>query len=703
MNEGSKIFKTTCPLDCPDTCSVLVTVEDGRVTRLSGDPQHPFTRGFLCHKVAHYDRRLYSPLRILHPLRRVGPKGEGRFERISWDAALDEITDRFRAITAQYGAEAILPYSYGGSLGIVHRLAGHRFFYRLGASRLRRTICDPAAMAGWEMTIGKNIGTDLAQAQFSDLIVIWGMNIAATNVHFVPIIKAAKKRGARVVQIDPYRNRTSHLADEQLMPRPGTDAALALGLMHVLVKEELVDHDYIQKHTVGFDQLRARVLGEYPVGRVSKITGVPEDQIVRLARDYGRARAPFLRIGFALTRHDNGGMAMRTIACLPGLVGAFRKPGGGAHHETGSAFEFNYAAVTGEEEFKPATREINMVKLGETLLEEKNPPVMALFVYNCNPAAVVPDQARVRKGLLREDLFIVVHEQVHTDTVDFADVVLPCPTFLEYLDLYKSYGHYYLQVGKPVIEPLGESKANLEVFSLLARRMGFEDRCFEETEYDRMKQALDSPSPFFAGVDFERLRAGETERLKVALDGNPFENGFYTPSGKLEFYSERMAKMGFDPLPTYTPCSESPENHALHGMYPLQLLAPPSVHFLNSTFGAVEEQRARMGEPSIKIHPADARARNISAGDLVRVFNGRGQCHLYAEVTEDTREGVVVAESIWWPKHLPGGRGVNALVSTRLTDLGGGSTFQCNLVEVERSGGAGQGSRIDTPGRGEVR
>src|SRR5581483_7701327 len=289
MNEGSKIFKTTCPLDCPDTCSVLVTVKDGRVTRLDGDPQHPFTRGFLCHKVAHYDRRLYSPLRILHPLRRVVPKGAGRFERISWDAALDEITDRFRAITAQYGAEAILPYSYGGSLGIVHRLAGHRFFYRLGASRLRRTICDPAAMAGWEMTIGKNIGTDLAQAQFSDLIVIWGMNIAATNVHFVPIIKAAKKRGARVVQIDPYRNRTSHLADEQLMPRPGTDAALALGLMHVLIKEDLVDHDYIQKYTLGFDQLCARVMADYPEARVSKITGVPEDQIVRLARDYGRA------------------------------------------------------------------------------------------------------------------------------------------------------------------------------------------------------------------------------------------------------------------------------------------------------------------------------------------------------------------------------------------------------------------------------
>jgi anaerobic selenocysteine-containing dehydrogenase len=684
MRRDLRVLKTTCPLDCPDTCSILATVEDGRVTRLQGDPDHPLTRGFLCHKVANYHRRLYSPLRVLYPLRRVGPKGEGRFERITWDAALEEIASCFKEIMAKHGGEAILPYSYGGSLGIVHRLAGHRFFYRLGASRLQRTICDPAAMAGWDMTIGKNIGTDLTQAEHSDFLVIWGMNLAATSVHFVPIVKAARKRGARVVQIDPYRNRTSHLADEQLMPRPGTGAALALGLMHVLIRENLVDHDYLEKFTLGFEALRERVLAEYPVERASRITGVPEDQIVRLARGYGRARAPFLRIGFALTRHENGGMAMRTIACLPGLVGAFRKRGGGAHHDTGSSFEFNYARVTGEEEFKPTTRELNMVKLGEILLEEKNPPIQGLFVYNCNPAAIAPDQARVHAGLRREDLFTVVHEQVHTDTVDFADIVLPCPTFLEYLDLYKSYGHYYLQVGKPVIEPLGEAKPNLEVFRLLARRMGFEDKCFDDTEYGRMKQALDTPSKFLVGVDFEKLKAGETQRLNLPANEDPFANGFYTPSGKLEFYSASMTKLGFDPLPAYIPCCESPENHALQDKFPLQLLAPPSVHFLNSTFGAVKEQRNRIGKPGIKIHPADARARNIYPGDLVRVFNDRGECQLYAEVTEDTREGVVVAESIWWPKHMPGGRGVNTLVSTRLTDLGGGSTFQCNLVEVRK-------------------
>jgi anaerobic selenocysteine-containing dehydrogenase len=662
-----------------------VTVENGQVTRLAGDPNHPFTRGFLCHKVAHYDRRLYSPLRVLYPLRRAGAKGEGKFARITWDDALDEITSRFKAILASDGGEAILPYSYGGSLGIVQRLSGHRFFYRLGASRLQRTICDVAAMAGWEMTIGKGISTDLAQAARSDFIVIWGMNIAATSVHFVPIVKEAKKRGARVVQIDPYRNRTSHLADEQMMPRPGTDGALALGLMHVLIREDLIDHDYIAKHTLGYEPLRERVLKEYPVDKVSRITGVPEEQIVRVARGYGRARAPFLRVGFALTRHENGGMAMRTIACLPGLVGAFRKPGGGAHHETADAFQFNYERLRGEDEFKPATREINMVKLGEVLLEERKPPVKALYVYNCNPAAVAPDQRRVRLGLHRDDLFTVVHEQIHTDTVDFADLVLPAPTFLEYLDLCKSYGHYYLQMARPAIEPLGEAKPNLEVFRLLAGRMGFTEACFDDDEFERMRQALDTPSKFLAGIDFERLKSGEPQRLNISADADPFAAGFYTPSGKLEFFSERMAKLGFDPLPSYTRCSASPENHALHERYPLQLLAPPSVHFLNSTFGAVDEQRRRMGQPSIKIHPADARARSIVQGDLVRAYNEGGECQFYADVTEDTRPGVVVAEGLWWVKHMPGGGNVNALVSTRLTDLGGGSTFQCNLVEVSKA------------------
>ncbi len=541
-------------------------------------------------------------------------------------------------------------------------------------------------MAGWDATIGKAIGTDLTQAEHSDLIVIWGMNIAATNVHFVPIVKAAKKRGARVVQIDPYRNRTSHLADEQIRLRPGTDAALALGLMHVLIGEDLVDHEYIEKYTLGYNALRDRVLSEYTPERVSRITDVPEDQIVRLAQQYGRACAPFLRVGFAFTRHENGGMAIRTIACLPGLVGAFQKRGGGAHHESAGAFEFNYARLTGEDLFKPATRQINMVKLGETLLEEEHPPVKALFVYNCNPATICPELDRVHAGLRREDLFTVVHEQVHTETVDYADIVLPAPTFLEYGDLAKSYGHYCLQMGRPVIAPLGESKPNLELFQLLARRLGFTDACFDDSEEDLMRQALDTPSAFLSSIDFERLREGGPQHLNFAADADPFENGFYTPSGKLEFYSESLQQQGFDPLPYYQACSESPENHELHRQYPLQLLVPPSVHFLNSTFGVVEEQRQRAGKPAVKINPADARPRSILDGELVRVFNNRGDCEYYAEVTEDTRPGVVVIEGGWWGKHTPAGRSANTLVSTRLTDLGAGSTFHCNLVEVAKLG-----------------
>jgi anaerobic selenocysteine-containing dehydrogenase len=692
---SSQVIKTVCPLDCPDACSILATVENGRVTRLEGDPRHPFTRGFLCHKVTHYDRRLYSPLRVLYPARRVGAKGPGagRLERITWDEALTEVASRFKTIAAEHGAEAILPYSYGGSVGIVQRMSGHRFFYRLGASRLRRTICDPAAMAGWEMTIGKGIGTDLAQAERSDFIVIWGMNIAATHVHFVPIVKAARKRGARVVQIDPYRNRTSHLADDVLQLRPGTDAALALGLMNVLVREDLLDHDYIQRYTLGYEALRRRVLEDYPVDRVARITGLTADEIVTLARGYGRAGAPFLRIGFAFTRHDNGGMAMRTIACLPGLVGAFRKPGGGAHHESAEAFEFNYARVRGEDRFQPAAREINMVKLADALLEEKSPPVQALYVYNCNPAAVAPDQSRVLQGLRRPDLFTVVHEQVHTDTVDYADVVLPATTFLENLELYKSYGHYYMQVGRRVIEPLGEAKPNWEVFRLLARRCGFTDECFNDTELDIMRQALDTPSKFLAGIELENLMTGEPARVNLAANSDPFAGGFYTPSGKLEFYSGRMAALGLDPLPAYHACSESVESGALHERYPLQLLVPPSVHFLNSTFGAVDEQRRRAGRPLVKIHPADAGRRGIAMGDRVRIWNDRGECHYHAEITADTREGVVVAEGLWWAKHTEDGQTVNALVSTRLTDLGAGSTFQCNLVEIAKAVPGGHESR----------
>lgn len=681
MKTTEQIFKTACALDCPDTCSMLVTVVDGRVTRLQGDPNHPLTRGFLCHKVAHYDRRLYSPLRILQPLRRTGEKGKGKFAPISWDEALDEISSHWKKIIAEEGGEAILPYSYGGSLGVVQRLVGHRLFYRMGASQLLRTICDPAAMAGWDITIGKAVSTDMQVAAASDFILIWGMNVAATSVHFVPIIKQARAQGAQVVLVDPCRNRTTHLADRQVMPLPGTDAALALGIMRVLIEENLTDQNYIERHTLGFEALRERVMKQYPLQRVSRITSVPVNEIVELARAYGSAKGPFLRAGFAFTRHAHGAMAMRTIACLPGLVGAFEKPGGGAHHETAGAFEFNFDRITGADRFSPKTRQINMVKLGDALLNLTSPRVRSLYVYNCNPAAVAPDQSRVHAGLKREDLFTVVHEQVHNDTVDFADIVLPAPTFLEYLDLYKSYGHYQLQMGKPVVEPLGQAKPNLEVFWLLARRMGFSDACFDDDEYAVMEQALDSASPYLQNIDFDRLKNGDPQRLHV--DSNPFAGGFFTPSGKLEFYSETLASQGLDPLPVYDGISRNGGD--MEGdRYALRLINPPSVHFLNTTFGAVESQRLRMKRPEIKINPGDASRRGIQNGSLVRVYNGLGECRLHAVVTCDVIPGVVAAEANWWPSHMHNKAGLNVLMSSRLTDLGGGSTLQGNRVEVAR-------------------
>ncbi|PYV13519.1 MAG: hypothetical protein DMG07_14210 [Acidobacteria bacterium] len=677
-----QIRRSVCPLDCPDTCSILATVEDGRVVRLEGDPEHPFTGGFLCGKVARYQERVYSPDRLLYPMKRVGPKGTGRFERITWDEALDTVARRLASVAREHGGEAILPYSYGGTMGIVQRNAGHRFFHRLGASRLARTICSPAATVGFNATVGASLGPDPESIVHSDYIVIWGQNTAVVNLHLMPFIKKARRAGARLVAVDPYRNDTARLADLHLCVRPGTDAALALGIMHVLVAEGRIDRDYVAEHTLGFEALSARVLTEYPVERAAAITGIPEEKIRSVAREYGAARAPFIRIGDGLSRHSNGGMAVRTIACLPGLVGAFAKKGGGALQSTGGSFAINEAYVR-MPELSPPTREINMVKLGETLAPDFRPPVKGLFVYHSNPAAVAPDQARVLCGLRREDLFTVVHEQVHTDTVDYADVALPATTFLEHGDLYKSYGHLYIQKAEPAIAPVGEAKSNLEVFQLLAARMGFDEECFGETLESQIRGVLDVSAPALEGIGHSQVADCRPHRLRV--EAETYARGFPTPSGRLEFYCESLARQGFDPLPRYEPCFQEEEA----GQGALHLLAPPSKHFLNSTFGAVPSLVARAGRPTLLIHPDDARARGVRDGATVRAHNSRGECRLTAVVTEDTPPGVVVAASVWWPKHSPEGKGINHLVSQKTTDFGGGSTFHCNLVYV--SAGSGRG------------
>ncbi len=668
-----------CPHDCPDTCSILATVEDGRVTGCDGDPGHPFTQGGLCHKVHRYAERIYSPLRVRSPMRRVGKKGEGKFARISWDEALDEIADRLKAIGREYGGEAILPFSYGGTLGLVMRKAGHAFFHRLGASRLKRTICDTAAEEAWLATYGMCVGTDMEGIGHSDLVLLWGINAVHTHLHGLHFVNRARRSGARLVVIDPYRNRTARLADIHLMPRPGTDAALALGMACVLIREGLIDRPYIEAHTFGFEAYKAEALA-FPPERAGEITGIPADAIRDLARAYGRARAPFIRVGNGLQRHSNGGQAIRAIACLPGLTGAFARPGGGALWESFGAFPVNFAAIEAEHLQPHPTREVNMVQLGDALLNLDRPPVKALFVYQANPAASIPDQGRVVAGLLREDLFTVVHEQMHTDTVDFADILLPATTSFEHLDLYRSYGHYYLQLAHPVIPPLGEARSNLELFQALAARLGFTEPIFRKTAEQLIRDLLAVDHPCLKGIAWERLASGEPVRVNFPRLGNPFAHGFGTPSGKLEFFSQRLAARGLPPVPTYVPAVEGHERKTPE--YPLQLMTPPSRDFLNTSFGAVERMRQSEGRPRLKIHPTDAASRGIVQAALVRVSSRRGDCLLYAELTEDVPPGVLVAESIWWAKHHPGGRGINRVTSQRLTDLGECSTLHENLVNV---------------------
>ena len=673
------IRKTVCPHDCPDTCSILATVVDGRVTNCDGDPTHPFTQGGLCHKVHRYAERVYSPLRVLFPLRRVGRKGKGKFARISWDEALAEVVDRLKMIANEYGGEAILPFSYGGTLGLVQRKAGHPLFHRLGATRLKRNICDTAAEEAWLATYGACVGTDMEGIEHSDLIILWGINAVHTNLHGLHFVKHARHNGARLVVIDPYRNRTAKLADLHVMPRPGTDAALALGMAYVLIREERIDRAYIQAQTFGFEEYKREAL-EYTPARAGEITGIAPEAILELARAYGSARAPFIRVGNGLQRHTNGGQTIRAIACLPGLTGAFAQPGGGALWESFGAFPVNFAAIEAEHLQPHSTREVNMVQLGDALLNLDRPPVKALFVYQANPAANIPDQSQVVAGLARPDLFTVVHEQIHTDTVDFADIVLPATTSFEHLDLYRSYGHYHLQLAHPVIPPEGEAWPNLRLFQALAARLGFTEPIFRKPTEELIRDLLMVNDPYLVGITWDRLASGDPVRVNFARVGNPFADGFGTPSRKLEFFSQRLAAKGLPAVPTYIPPVEGHEQRTPE--FPLQLMTPPSKDLLNTSFGAVERMRRSEGKPRLKIHPRDATVRGIAQDALVRVYNRRGDCLLYAEVTEDVPSGVLVAESIWWSKHHPGGRGINRLTSQRLTDLGECSTLHENLVNV---------------------
>ena len=677
---------SVCPHDCPSCCSLVVTVDDGRLTSVTGNPDHPFTRGLICGKVREYAERVHSPLRVLTPLRRVGPKGTGDFVPISWDEAVETIAERWRGIIATDGGEAILPFSYAGSMGQVQYYAGHPLFHALGASRLDRTICVTTAYAGWRATVGAVTGNDSEQMVGADLVVLWGVNASYSTINVMTLVKQARARGAHVVAIDPYRTPTARQADEHLMVRPGTDAALALAVMHVLVAEGRIDRGYIERATVGFDRL-ADHLRAYSPEAVAPIVGLGADTIVSFARRYGASPRTFIRIGIGLSRHENGAMTCRTLACLPALTGAYADPHGGALLSTGGAFGFDYSVLE-RPDLMPtlAPRIVNMIQLGRALTEPTmRPPVRALYVYSSNPAAVCPDQKLVLRGLTREDLFTVVHEQVMTDTARYADVVLPATTSMEHLDLYRSFGQLTLQLARPVVPPQGEAKSNWETMELLARAMGAAEAHYAKGDEGLIREFLAKGDASVRGVTWERLVRDGWARVDLPRPYMPFADGAPTPSGKVELYSPWLERQGLPPLPTYVPLREGPANRELAARFPLQCIVPPNRFFLNSSFSQSELLRRRQGAPTAMLAAADASARGISDGDSVRVESPRGAARFTARLTDATRPGVVVIEGIWWHRFSPDGLGVNVLTSDRVADLGGGPALHSNLVQVSKA------------------
>ncbi|HEX8788651.1 MAG TPA: molybdopterin oxidoreductase family protein [Telluria sp.] len=685
--------KAACPHDCPDTCALLVTVEDGVATEVKGDPDHPTTAGVLCTKVSRYVDRTYHPDRLLYPMRRVGKKGEGKFERISWAQALDEIAARLQPIAAR-DPQGILPYSYCGTMGLVQGEAmAMRFFNQLGASFLDRTVCATAGFTGYKYTIGGSIGTDLEHFQDARLIIIWGGNPIASNLHFWMRAQEAKRRGAKLIAIDPYRSLTAEKCHQHIAVLPGTDSALALGMMHVLVKENLVDHDYIERHTLGFGQLKDRI-AEWTPARTAETCGITAEEVVNLAREYGQAaqrgEPVAIRLNYGVQRVRGGGMAVRNIACLPALVGAWRHPAGGIQLSTSGSFPSNKLALQRPDLLRGRLpRTVNMNTIGDDLLKDASPDfgpkIEAVIVYNSNPVAIAPDSAKVAQGFAREDLFTVVLEHFQTDSADYADILLPATTQLEHVDAHLAYGHLYMMANNAAIAPLGESKPNTEIFRLLAKRMGFTDPAFDETDDALAAQAFDKKHERAVHFDWESLKRKGWEKLN--MPAAPFaEGGFPTPSGKCEFYSASMLADGLDPLPAYIPNYESvasaPE---LAAKYPLAMISPPARNFLNSTFVNVQSLRATEGEPHLDIHPLDAASRGIVDQEMVRIFNDRGSFVARARVTAKARAGLVVGLSIWWKKLASDGKNANEVTSQRLTDMGRAPTFYDTLVQVEKA------------------
>ena len=666
-----------CPHDCPDTCALITTVSQGVAVKVQGNPAHRPTDGVLCTKVSRYTERSYHPERLLEPLRRMGPKGSGRYAPVSWDVALDDIAARLSHIAAR-DPQAILPYSYCGTMGLVQgESMAARFFHRLGASLLDRTICASAGSEGLTQTLGGKIGMKVEFFAESKLIVIWGSNSIASNLHFWRLAQAAKREGAKLVCIDPRRTETAEKCHEHLQLRPGTDAALALALMHELVVNGWLDHAYLADHTLGWEQLRERAM-LWPAERAAEVCGIPAQQIRDLARDWGTTKPAAIRLNYGMQRVRGGGNAARAIACLPALTGAWRHRAGGLLLSNSGMFPVDKMTLQRPDLLAGrAPRTINMVTIGDDLLRPSSPTfgprIDAVVVYNSNPLAVAPESARVVQGFSREDLFTVVLEQFQTDTADYADYILPATTQLEHWDIHSSYGHTDVLLNRPAIAPQGQSRPNSDMFRALAQRMGFNEPCFLDDDLTICRQA------FGERVDFQKLLDRGFATLEIA--DAPFAQGqFPTPSGLCEFFSARLVQQGLDGLPDHVPNHEPAGSSAL---YPLAMISPPARNFLNSTFPNVRSLRAIEGEPLLEIHQSDAAARGISSGSVVRVFNDRGEDRCQAQVSERARPGVVNGLGIWWRKQGLDGTNVNQLTSQKLTDLGRGPVFYDCLVEVQ--------------------
>ena len=673
---ATAVVRGACPHDCPDTCALLTTVENGRATQVQGNPAHPMTDGVLCTKVSRYVERTYHPERLLQPLRRVGPKGAGQFEPVGWDEALDAIAQRLKSIAAR-DPQAVLPYSYAGTMGQVQgESIAARFFHQLGASLLDRTICASAGAEALTQTLGNKVGMKVEFFAESKLIVIWGSNSIGSNLHFWRIAQVAKRQGAKLVCIDPRRSETADKCHEHIALRPGTDAALALAVMHELIVHGWLDQDYIDRYTLGWDALKARAL-QWTPERAAEVCGVPVAQIRQLARDWGSTAPAAIRLNYGMQRVRGGGNAVRAIACLPALTGAWRHRAGGLLLSSSGHFPVRRAALQRPDllgERRPRT--LNMTTIGDDLLRPASPDfgpsIDALIVYNSNPVAVAPESGKVVQGFARDDLFTVVLEHFQTDTADYADFILPATTQLEHWDIHTSYGHTDVLLNRPAIAPVGQARTNTDIFRALAARMGFDDPCFAESDESLCRSAIGD------GQDFEQLLAHGFASLP--LPDAPFEQGgFPTPSGRCEFFSQRLADQGLDGLPDHLP------NYELatpSGRYPLAMISPPARHFLNSTFVNVQSLRDIEAEPVLEMHPEDAAARGIVDGAVVRVFNDRGIYHCKARLNQRARAGVVNGLGVWWRKLGLNGTNVNELTSQHLTDLGRAPVFYDCLVEV---------------------